>query len=89
MKYMQKCSRNFAMNQKIFPILGKKWQSSKLKDREAQKSILSRRLSELHWSRRFMHCLEDSGIKMFVVMGNIHLVKLGENTSEKCKYLIC
>ena len=25
-----------------------------------------------------MHHLEDSEIKMFVVIGNIHLVKLGE-----------
>ena len=67
----------------------KKWQIPKLKDREAQKPILSRRLGELHWSRRFMHCLKDSEIKMFVVIGNIHLVKLGENISKKCKYLIC
>ena len=89
MKYMQKCSRNFTMNQKMFPILGKKWQISKLKDREAQKPILSRRLGELHWSRRFMHHLEDSEIKMFVVIGDIHLVKLGENFSKNCKYLIC
>ena len=36
-----------------------------------------------------MHHLEDSEIKMFVVIGNIHLVKLGENFSKNCKYLIC
>ena len=30
-----------------------------------------------------MNCLEDFGIKMFVVIGNTHLVKLGEKISKK------
>ena len=76
------------MNQKTFPIFffwggGGEMAKFQQKHRQAQKSILSRRFGELHWSGRFVHCLEDSRIKMFEVIGNIHLVTLGENISEQ------
>ena len=55
MKYMQKCSRNFTTNQKIFPILGKKFQT------KGQRSSKANFIQEIRWAALEQEIYELSG----------------------------